>query len=161
MDICVPQMSRDYDCLSVSEVCLSRTTDYLSHGKNILMTACQYLRHNCPSHQKLTTLQEDSKVGSFLSCQLWNLFVMRWVTNKQTTMSLEKLWTEDNPRLRPAKSASLLPSELEWLICRAFEQWNSNLIPIKKIVLENIDYLCVANNTSSKRTAERRSYNQS
>ena len=65
MDICVPQMSRDYDCLSVSEVCLSRTTDYLSHGKNILMTACQYLRHNCPSHQKLTTLQEDSKVGSF------------------------------------------------------------------------------------------------
>ena len=110
VDICVPQMSRDYDCLSVSEVCLSRTTDYLSHGKNILMTACQYLRHNCPNHQKLTMLQEDSKVGSFLSCQLWNFFVMRWVTNKQTTMSLEKLWNEENPRLQPANSASLLPS---------------------------------------------------
>ena len=105
---------------------------FVCHRCQETMTACQLLRHICPSttdylphgrrfwwvlvnfwamhHRLLNSWQEDSKVGTFLSCQLWNIFVMWWVTNKQTTMSLEKLWNEENPRLQPANSASLLPS---------------------------------------------------
>ena len=159
MDICVPQMSRDYDCLLVSEACLPRTTDYLNPMARIfwwllvsiwgIIVLTTKSLPCCKKIPKLVVFYLAS-FGIFLSC------------DESRTNKRQCLWKNCEPRrIQGFNQRRVHPySHQNW------SGWHAGLLnnetkiwfQSKQNFLENIDFLCLSNNTSRKRRAKRRSY---